>query len=143
MRSPPRARCWSPAGELPSTTRFVFIELAEPPKDLVTSWRPGIPWDRQAAALLRDHTAKATYEAIVSLTRTEIVSWRLVDGAQPPMMFEEFTAGEELVRGNEQWQQAMRRRGVEDFSLAMIDPWAAGYTGPEDSPAARRIARPL
>jgi primary-amine oxidase len=77
--------------ELPSTTRFVFIELAEPPKDLVTSWRPGIPWDRQAAALLRDHTAKATYEAIVSLTRTEIVSWRLVDGAQPPMMFEEFT----------------------------------------------------
>jgi primary-amine oxidase len=129
--------------ELPSTTRFVFIELAEPPKDLVTSWRPGIPWDRQAAALLRDHTAKATYEAIVSLTQTEIVSWRLVDGAQPPMMFEEFTACEELVRGNEQWQQAMRRRGVEDFSLAMIDPWAAGYTGPEDSPAARRIARPL
>src|SRR4030081_1140255 len=61
--------------ELPSTTRFVFIELAEPPKDLVTSWRPGIPWDRQAAALLRDHTAKATYEAIVSLTQTEIVSW--------------------------------------------------------------------
>ena len=32
---------------------------------------------------------------------------------------------------------------IEDFSLAMIDPWAAGYTGPEDDPAERRIVRPL
>ena len=37
----------------------------------------------------------------------------------------------------------MRKRGVEDFSLAMIDPWAAGYTGEEDAATARRILRPL
>src|SRR4029079_14104442 len=37
----------------------------------------------------------------------------------------------------------MRLRGVSDFSLAMIDPWAARYSGPEDDPAARRIVRPL
>jgi primary-amine oxidase len=37
----------------------------------------------------------------------------------------------------------MRKRGVEDFSLAMIDPWASSYTGPEDDPGRRRIARPL
>jgi primary-amine oxidase len=125
------------------STRFVFVELAEPPKELVTSWQPGTPWDRQAAALLRDRAANGTYEAVVSLTRAEVVSWRLVDGAQPPMMAEEFMACEEVVRGDERWQQAMRLRGVEDFSLAMIDPWAAGYTGPEDAPEARRIARPL
>ena len=41
------------------------------------------------------------------------------------------------------WQEAMRRRGVEDFSLAMIDPWASSWTGPEDDPAARRMVRPL
>ena len=128
---------------LPPTTRFVFIELAEPPKDLVTSWLPGDGWDRQAAALLRDHAGKATYEAVVSLTRGEVVSWRHVEGVQPPMMYEEFMACEDVVRGDERWRQAMRLRGVEDFSLAMIDPWAAGYTGPADSAAHRRIARPL
>ena len=37
----------------------------------------------------------------------------------------------------------MRKRGVEDFSLAMIDPWAAGYTGEEDAATTRRILRPL
>jgi primary-amine oxidase len=128
---------------LEPSTRFVFVELAEPPKELVTSWMPGDRWDRQAAALLRDHAAKATYEAIVSLSRAEIVSWRLVEGVQPPTMFEEFMACEELVRADKRWQQAMRLRGVEDFSLAMIDPWAAGHTGPQDSPQARRIVRPL
>ena len=37
----------------------------------------------------------------------------------------------------------MRKRGVEDFELAMIDPWASSYTGPEDHPSERRICRPL
>ncbi len=26
----------------------------------------------------------------------------------------------------------MRKRGVTDFDLAMIDPWPAGYYGPQD-----------
>ena len=29
-----------------------------------------------------------------------------------------------LVRADPRWQEAMRRRGVEDFSLCMIDPWS-------------------
>ena len=37
----------------------------------------------------------------------------------------------------------MRKRGVTDFSLTMVDPWASSWTGPEDDPPARRIARPL
>ena len=52
-------------------------------------------------------------------------------------------ACEEVVQADPAWQEAMRRRGVEDFSLAMVDPWAAGFTGPEDHPSERRIARPL
>ncbi len=52
-------------------------------------------------------------------------------------------ACEAVVQADPDWQAAMRLRGVEDFSLAMVDPWAAGYTGPEDDPGARRIVRPL
>ena len=44
-------------------------------------------------------------------------------------------ACEAAVQADPEWQAAMRKRGVEDFSLAMIDPWAAGYTGPEEDPA--------
>ncbi len=123
--------------------RFVYVETAEPPKAEVLAWAPGQPWDRQAACLLRDRALRTTYETVVSLTRGEVISWRQVDGVQPPMMFEEFMACEDTVRADPRWQEAMRLRGVEDFSLAMIDPWASGYTGPEDDPSLRRLARPL
>jgi len=123
--------------------RFVFVETAEPPKAEVLAWAPGRPWDRQAACLLRDRALRTTYETVVSLTRGEVISWRQVDGVQPPMMFEEFMACEDTVRADPRWQEAMRARGVTDFSLAMIDPWASGYTGPEDDPSLRRLARPL
>src|SRR5258708_13220625 len=51
-------------------------------------------------------------------------------------MMEEFLGTEELVRADPRWQAAMRQRGVEDFSLCMIDPWScppvAAGLGPED-----------
>lgn len=123
--------------------RFVYIELAEPAKELVTGWSEGDDWDRQASALVRDRKNRATYDIVVSLDRDDVISWVSVDGVQPPMMFEEFMACEEAVRNDPRWQEAVRKRGVEDFALTMIDPWAGGYTGPDDDPAKRRIARPL
>jgi primary-amine oxidase len=59
------------------------------------------------------------------------------------MMGEEFAECEALLRADPRWREAMRRRGVTDFALPMIDPWAAGHTGPADDPGRRRIARPL
>ena len=51
-------------------------------------------------------------------------------------MLEEFLAAEDLVRGDLRWQEAMTKRGVTDFSLAMIDPWSSpnvgSGVGPED-----------
>jgi primary-amine oxidase len=124
-------------------SRFAYVELAEPPKAEVLAWTPGTPWDRQAAFLLRNPRTRTTYEAVVSVTRGALVSWRAVEGLQAPMMFEEFMACEELVTSDPQWQAAMRKRGIEDFSLCMVDPWAAGNMGPADDPSKRRICRPL
>nr|MDT0666091.1 hypothetical protein [Micromonospora sp. DSM 115978] len=58
-------------------------------------------------------------------------------------MLDELAACEQLVLADPAWQAAMRRRGVSDFSLAMVDLWSAGYTGAEDNPTQRRIVRPL
>ncbi|CCH89603.1 Primary amine oxidase [Modestobacter italicus] len=127
----------------PADARFVFLELAEPPKDVVATWTPGTGWDRRAAAVLRSPGLRATFEATVSLSGGEVVSWRHVEGVQPPMTAEEFMACEDVVRADPDWQAAMRARGVEDFSLVMLDPWASGYTGPDDHPSGRRLARPL
>ena len=131
------------AQDLGPTARFVFVELAEPPKQEVLAWVPGTPWDRQAFVVLRERAEQTTYEAVVSLTRGEVVSWTRLDGAQPPMMAEEFLACEAAVQADPRWQEALRRRGVTDPALTMVDPWASGYLGPQDDPAVRRLARPL
>lgn len=129
---------------LTETARFVFVTLHEPPKPAVLAWQPGEPpLPREAFVLLYERGERRTYEAVVSLTAREVVSWQHIEGVQPPIMDEEFNACEDIVRADPRWQEAMRRRGVEDFSLTMVDPWAASWTGSQDAPTARRIARPL
>jgi primary-amine oxidase len=124
--------------------RFVFVSLHEPAKADVAAWSPGqAPPRREAEVVIYRRGARSTHRAVVSLSAGELVSWQEVAGVQPSIMAEEFLSCEEIVRADPSWQAAMRRRGVTDFSLAMIDPWASSWTGPQDDPSARRIARPL
>ena len=117
---------------------FVRVSLHEPPKEIVLGLREGEPVDRQAFVILRDRRARATIEAVVSLGRGVVVSWRDVSGVQPPITFEEFFACERLVRSNSAWLDAVRKRGVADPELAIVDPWSAGHYGAADDPPAAR-----
>jgi primary-amine oxidase len=121
---------------------FVRVFLHEPPKEIVLGFREGDPVDREAFVIVRDRRARATFEAVVSLRRGLVVSWRDVPGVQPPITFEEFFACERLVRSSPAWLDAVRKRGVADPELAIVDPWSAGYYGPADDPC-RRLIRAL
>jgi primary-amine oxidase len=127
---------------LPASYRFVSISLHEPPKEQVLGWDGGVPPERRAFVVLYDRAGKSTYEAVVSLTDGAVPEWRERTGVQPALLLEEFLAAEEAVRADPRWQEAMRKRGVTDLSLAVIDPWPCAYLGPEDD-AGRRLARPL
>jgi primary-amine oxidase len=123
-------------------TRVVSIALHEPPPDAVRAPRTPDGVDRAAFVILRDGAARATYEAVVSLSSGKVLSWTHVPGAQPAIVFDEFLECEAAVRADPRWQEAMRKRGVTDFSLAMIDPWSAGNFGfPGDE--GRRLSRAL
>jgi primary-amine oxidase len=124
-------------------TLFVRISLQEPPKAEVLSYREGAAIERRAFVVLRDRRARATAEAVVSITDRAVRSWEVIPGAQPSITFDEFLASDRAIRGDARWQEAMRKRGVTDFNLAMVDPWSAGFYAPEDHPANRRIIRAL
>ena len=128
---------------LADTARFVYITLKEPDKSTVLAFKPGDPIERQAFLVLRERDEHKTYEAIVSITAGEVVSWQEKPGVQAPIMFEEFLATEEAVKKHPGWQEAMRKRGVTDLDNVMIDPWSLGYNGPEDSADQGRLIRPL
>jgi primary-amine oxidase len=124
--------------------RVHCIGLLEPAKAAVLAWPDGGAIEREAFCILRDHAQRATIEAVVSLSRDSIVSWREVPGVQPSIHYEEALAAERVVKQNADWQAAMRRRGVEQFDLAMIDEWSAGnYGEPEQDPAQHRVVNGL
>ena len=124
------------------TLKFVMISLAEPAKTAELTFTGGPEVPRQAFVTMYD--AKTIYEAVVDLDARVIDSWTPIPGRFPSYLVEHMTGVEEKVMGDVRWQEALRKRGVTDFSLAMVDPWPAGYYGGQDhydnSPL---ICRPL
>jgi primary-amine oxidase len=125
--------------------RFVYVMLNEPSKKDVLAYKPGngVKVDREAFIVLRDRSKGKAFEAVVSLTKEKVVSWKEVTEGQPSIILEEFMAVDDIIRKDPRWQEAMRKRGVTDFSLAILDAWSNGYYGPEDDPEKGRFVRPL
>jgi primary-amine oxidase len=122
--------------------RVISIALAEPTRAALHEHADGQPTERAAFVVLIDRDAGRTYEALVSLTAGRVLSWEHVPGVQPAIVLDEFFECEAAVRADPGWQAAMRRRGVTDFSLAMVDPWSAGNFGIREEEG-RRLSRTL
>ncbi|WP_116203150.1 primary-amine oxidase [Amycolatopsis circi] len=123
---------------LGAMVRFISIELHEPAKRSVLD---GVPVEREAFAVLRDRDSRTTIEAVVSITRGELLSWQEIPGAQPGFSRDEFADCDAVLRSDPGFQEALRRRGITDLDSVAIDLWAAGNTGPAEDPA-RRLMRP-
>ena len=140
------ARAWSlvrAQDGLGPRVRVISIALAEPPRGALREPAAAShPAERAALVVLIDRDARKTYEAVVSLTQGRVSSWAHVPGVQPAIVLDEFFECEAAVRADPGWQAAMRRRGVTDFSLAMVDAWSAGNFGIEDEKG-RRLSRTL
>lgn len=126
------------------TLKFVMIQLAEPDKNSQLTFESMADVPRRAFCTMYDGAAKLIYESVVDIGARVVESWTAIPGRFPSYLVEHMTGVEEVVRADPRWQEAMRKRGITDFDLAMIDPWPAGYYGAQDhyenSPL---ICRPL
>ena len=124
--------------------RFVSLELNEPDKQSVLAYTPGGNVDREAFAILLDRSNEHCVEAVISLTQEAVTSWRSIEGAQPAIMLDEFSECEEAVKRSPEFIEALRKRGVEDVDLVMVDSWSAGAYGNEtEDEEGRRLSRAL
>src|SRR6266702_3823358 len=83
-------------------------------------------------------------QAAANLDAAEIESWAPVPGRFPSYLSDTLMEVEKVVREDPRWQEGMLKRGVTDFGLCMIDPWPAGYLGPQDSyDSSPTLCRPL
>ena len=123
--------------ELGRRTRFETVELKEPPKDIVLSRNGKGPAGREAFIILLDNDSGATHEAVVSLSESKVKSWELIPGVQPRLMMDEFFDSENAVKASPEFQAALRKRGIDDTSMVMVDSWPAGNYGVPDEEGMR------
>jgi primary-amine oxidase len=124
--------------------RFVMVSLAEPPKpaELDFDLVPTPP--RKALVVAYDASEKLVHEIVVDLGAATVETWTPVPGRFPSFLAEHLEGVETFVREDPRWQEAMLRRGITDFDLAMIDPWPAGFYGAQDRHAdSPLVCRPL
>lgn len=126
--------------KLSDKVRFMSAALREPTKDEVRAYEAGTAPAREAHFILLDNADGQTYEAVVSLTKKRVMSWKHIPGVQPPIHIDEFIECENAVKASPEWQAALRKRGITDFENAIVDPWSAGNYG-DEAFAGHRLAR--
>jgi primary-amine oxidase len=116
-------RSAAPLGE---DTRFETIELFEPNKVEVRSFKPGMSFSRSARVNVFSGTELGVTALVVSLDKGEILSRQDYPDQRPMIQLEQFIAIEDFVRKNPEFIAACARRGITDMSMVCIDPWSAG-----------------
>ena len=125
--------------DLGARVRFETIVLQEPAKETVLNFRTGDPIQREAFIVILDNDAGATYEAVISLDQGKVTSWKHIPGVQPRIMFDEFGDCEAAVKANPEFQAAIKKRGITNSDLVMVDPWSAGNYGFEEEEGRRLV----
>lgn len=107
---------------------YSLITLEEPPKEDVLKWKPGDPVPRLAFAIVKK--GPETFEAIVDTIRGKVLSWKQVEDVQTGLLpTVEWNLVQTIVRGNQEWQAAARKRGIENFREVICVPNTVGYFG--------------
>lgn len=118
--------------------RFASIELREPSKQTVRDHRDGDRIERAARIVCWDREGGAVYQGLVSVTEDRVLRWRLEPDGQPNMTNDEYYECDAALRREPRVVEALRRRGITDMDLVLIDTWAYGaHLLPEEYPGRR------
>ena len=100
---------------------FSYITLEEPEKEFVKNFKSGDPFSRQSRIVGVDSNSKG-FEVLVDLTGEKIISFiSLANEAGPTYTMVEILTAIQLTLENEQYQEALKRRGITDLNLIQID----------------------
>ncbi|MBI4423912.1 MAG: primary-amine oxidase [Elusimicrobia bacterium] len=113
-----------PAGGLFST-----LSLLEPSKEELERHEDGRTPPRRVFALVLDPATSLTYEGIVNLKSGKTERLAAKPGVHAGLLASELGSASEIVRADPGWQEALRRRGITNFSAVHLDGWASGAVG--------------
>jgi len=114
--------------------RFANVTLNEPHKDEILNFNVKKPLDRSVFICVFDSKKNEAYEAIVNLTSEKVTKWKNLQVhkppyGQPPILIDEFSKVERIVKAHPAWRNAMKKRGLNDEQIdnIQVDPYCPGY----------------
>ena len=116
------------------------VTLLEPAKQEVLAWQSGKPFSRAASAIVLQD--RKTYKATVDLRSGKVRSWAEVKDGHASFLLAEVIGSSEIVVKDPLWQEAMRKRGITDFSHIMCNPLSVGYVADEQERSRRLMNVP-
>ncbi len=120
------------------TWRIASVELVEPPKAQVLTFRPGDPIARSARLMCWNQADGAVHSGIVDLDADAVTSWVHHPGVQPNLTVDEWHDADVALRAEPAIIAALRGRGVTDIDSVLVDTWAfPGHLLPEAYPGRR------
>lgn len=135
------SKCARSSSQFPKEGMFPLIALNEPPKAEVRVFSPGKPFRREALIWIFEKKSNKTFEAVCDLNKKTLISWKEQKNAQPMVLLEEYEKLPVIVKKDLKWQEAMKKRGISDFSRVQVDSWAAGHLINKDFDDGRRLLR--
>jgi primary-amine oxidase len=135
------SKCARSSSQFPKDGMFPLIALNEPPKSEVKSWTPGKSFRREALIWVFEKSTNKTFQGVCDLKKSNLISWREEKNAQPMVLLEEYEKLPVIVKKDLRWQEAMKKRGITDFSKVQVDTWAAGHLINKDFDDGRRLLR--
>ena len=131
--------------KLAEGVRFVTVTLNEPAKAALLRPEAGGIIPREVFMVLLDNGTGRGYEAVVNFAKQSVTRFdALPPGVQPSITLDEFVECEEAARKSRAFLEALKKRGITDSSLVMVDAWSAGHYGNEPlEDGGKRLVRAL
>ncbi len=95
-----------------SNTNFAWVQLAEPPKEIVERFQPGADFPRRAEVAAIDYDKGKTYRVIIDLRSGGIASLDDLGALQPGLTSEDSAIAEAIVDGDPRIKVALIQRGL-------------------------------
>ena len=139
------------SGRLTGRVTFSSVNLVEPAKDVVKTFTPGDPISRVLRFLgVDEHSDEhangsqtASFDARLNVSSGELLEIRRSAGAQAPYGGRDFIQAIKITKADAAWQQAVRKRGIEDFDQVQIDMWPGSGPVADGVDATHRIIRTI
>lgn len=119
--------------------RYSILSIDEPSK---TDYREGKA-RRVLFGSLYEPKENMLYHVRIDPDKNKILKIEKVPGVQPPISNEDFERLSRIVKADSRWQDAVRKRGFQDFTELYIDGWAPGTIRESEKQGNYRLMRGL